>query len=71
MPRISHAEGVLMGVLNDLARDWQITQEDWRDHARERFEKDFIDELLPAGRAAVRAMTQLTVLMRRVVRECS
>jgi hypothetical protein len=71
MPRISHTEAVLTGVLNDLLRNWQIASTDWRDHAREEFEKIFIEEFVSAGRAAVRSMTEQTLLLRRVVRECS
>ena len=71
MPRVSHGESMLTSVLNDLLRDWQITGSDWHDEARAQFEKEYIDEFVPGGRAAVRAMTELTLLLRRVVRECS
>ena len=70
MPRISQSELILQGALDDLKRDWQIARGGWHDEAREDFERKFIDEFLPAGNAAVRAMTELTLLMRRVVREC-
>jgi hypothetical protein len=70
MPRISQGELILQGALDDLKRDWQIAGAGWHDKARKDFEKEFIDELLPAGAQAVRAMTELTLLMRRVVREC-
>ena len=71
MPRISHSGAVLTGVLNDLLRDWRIASTDWRDHAREEFEKNFVEEFVSAGRAAVRSMTELTLLLRRDARECS
>ena len=71
MPRISQGEITLQGALDDLVRDWQLTGGNWQDQAREQFEHDVIEEYLPAGRAAVRAMTELTLLLRRVVRECS
>jgi hypothetical protein len=70
MPRISHAEQMLMGALNDLERDWQFARIEWRDQARENFEKDFLNELQPAGRIAANTMGELTQLMKRVVREC-
>jgi len=70
MPRISQGELILQGALDDLKRDWQIACTGWHDKARQDFEKEFIDEVLPAGNAAVRAMTEMTLLMRRVVREC-
>ena len=71
MPRISQSETIILGALDDLKRDWQIACLDWRDQAREQFEADFIRELEPAAVAAVRSMTELTLLMRRVVRECT
>jgi len=70
MPRISQSETIILGAVDDLKRDWHIACLDWRDQAREQFEADFIRELEPAAAAAVRSMTELTLLMRRVVREC-
>ncbi|MEN8150050.1 MAG: hypothetical protein ABFS86_09515 [Planctomycetota bacterium] len=70
MPRINQGELILQGALDDLKRDWQIAAAGWHDKAREDFQREFMDEFLPAGGAAVRAMTELTLLMRRVVREC-
>ena len=70
MPRISQAEQMMMGALNDLERDWHIAGSEWHDDARRHFEEDFIHEIQPAGRIAVGSMAELTLLMRRVVREC-
>lgn len=70
MPRISDAEVLLNSALNDLVKDWEIARADWRDQARERFEEDFVAELSSASRGAVRSMTEVTHLLRRVVREC-
>ncbi len=70
MPRISQAEQMLMGALNDLERDWQIAGADWHDDARLHFEEDFIAEIQPAGRIATGSISELTLLLRRVVREC-
>jgi hypothetical protein len=71
MPRISQGETILLGAIDDLLRDWAIAGTDWRDDARKQFEDEFIEEFVPAGRNAARVMTELTLLMRRVVRECS
>ena len=71
MPRISQAEQMLMSALNDLETDWKIAKAEWRDQARLRFEEDFLDEILPAGRMAANAIAELSLLLRRVVRECS
>ena len=71
MPRISQSETIVLGALDDLKRDWQIARLDWRDQARDQFEADYLRELESAAVAAVRSMTELTLLMRRVVRECT
>jgi hypothetical protein len=71
MPRISQSETIVLGALDDLKRDWQIARLDWRDQAREQFEADYLRELEGSAVAAVRSMTELTLLMRRVVRECT
>lgn len=70
MPRISFSELALNAALNDLARDFKVVASEWHDEARVAFERDFIDEFLPAGRSAVGAMTDLSLLLMRVVREC-
>ena len=70
MPRISQAEQMLMGALNDLERDWQIAGADWHDDARLHFQEDYVVELQKAGRIATSSISELTLLMRRVVREC-
>ena len=71
MPRISQPEQMLLSALNDLEKDWQIAISDWRDQAKQNFEKAYVNELQPAGRTAATAMTELTLLLRRVVRECN
>ena len=70
MPRISQPEQMLMSALNDLERDWQIAGTEWHDDARLHFEQDFIRDIMPAGRIAATSISELTLLMRRVVREC-
>ena len=70
MPRVSQAEQMLMGALNDLERDWQIAGAEWHDDARLHFAEDFIEEIQMSGRIAVGSMGELTLLMRRVAREC-
>ena len=71
MPRISQSETIILGALDDLKRDWNIACLDWRDQAREQFEAEFLRELESAAVGAVRSMSELTLLMRRVVRECT
>ena len=71
MPRISQAEQMLMGALGDLEKDWNIAGAAWHDKARRNFETDFLEELQVAGRQGANAIQELSVLMRRVVRECS
>jgi len=71
MPRLSQSETMLLGAIDDLRRDWLIAAASWNDRARQQFEKEFIDVFLPAAGSAVSAMSELTLLLRRVVRECS
>ena len=70
MPRISHGEGILTVALNDLERDWAIAGADWRDRARQQFEEEIVGQMVPAGRAAARTMSELTRLLLRVVKDC-
>ena len=71
MFRISQPEQLLTEAMNDLENDWKIARMNWRDTARENFEKDFLEEIRPELRTAASACLELTHLLRRAVRECS
>lgn len=62
---------ILMKALNDLLEGWEQTAPHWRDAARERFEKDFINELAPAVRTTFGAIQEIENQVRRIRKECS
>ena len=71
MPRFSQADLMMLEALNELEHDWGAVRVDWRDKARDAFEEEFLAEMMPAVRTAATAVAELTLLMKRVVRECS
>ena len=62
---------ILAGAMKDLLVHWERTASTWKDEARTGFEKDFLQELIPAIRAASNAVQQIEELLRQVHRECS
>ena len=62
---------VLSKVLNDLILQWEETAAVWRDKARESFDRDVIQEIVPAGQRASNAVVEIEELVRRVRKECS
>ncbi len=71
MPRISQPETMLTDALIELEDDWKIARAEWNDEARDRFETDFLEPIRPVLRRSVSALTELTLLYRRVIQECS
>ena len=62
---------VLAGALKDLESRWEILACRWKDGAREKFEKECLEDLRVAVRSASNAMAQIEVLLDQVRRECS
>ena len=62
---------VLINAIRDLLAHWERTASSWKDQARTGFEKEYIDELVPAVRSASNAVQQIEELLRQVYRECS
>jgi len=62
---------VLSGTLKDLQTRWEVTGAQWRDEARAKFDKEFLEGLRIAVRLAANAMSQIEVLLDQVRRECS
>ena len=62
---------ILAGAMKDLMVHWDHTASTWKDAARSGFEKDFLQELIPAVRAASNAVQQIEELLRQAQRECS
>jgi len=70
VPRLSHSEVLLSAAVRDLQRGWQETSSSWRDRARAEFEKEYIDEILPAVKAALGAMNEVNRLLGQAIKEC-
>ncbi|MCU0726319.1 MAG: hypothetical protein MUE73_11085 [Planctomycetes bacterium] len=71
MPRISQPELMLTEAHNELQDDWRTARAEWLDSARASFDEEVMEEIGSAVRLAVDALSELTQLMKRVVRECS
>jgi hypothetical protein len=71
MPRISQPELMLMEAHNELQDDWRTARAEWLDSARASFDEEVMEEIGSAIRLALDALSELTQLMKRVVRECS
>jgi hypothetical protein len=69
--RVSHSEMVLSSARSDLEKAWNASGIAWNDEARTKFEKDFMEPFLVASRTSIGAMTELSNLLKRVVRQCS
>ncbi len=71
---MSTAEGngaVLLGALKDLNTSWERTAAVWKDAARERFERDYLQDLAEAVRTASNAISQIEVILRQMRSECA
>ncbi|HKS17364.1 MAG TPA: hypothetical protein VJU16_08630 [Planctomycetota bacterium] len=62
---------LLMKAMKDLLTHWEASGNSWRDKARTEFDKDFIQELVPAVRGASRAAVEIENLLQKVRSECS
>jgi hypothetical protein len=69
---VAGSNGALLNTaLKDLLMHWDATSNSWRDQARVDFDKDFLQELIPAIRGASRAAQEIENLLQRVRSECS
>ena len=62
---------ILFGALKDLNSFWDRTASVWRDSARDKFEKDYLQDLVEKVRAASTVIDQIEQLLRQVRNECS
>ena len=58
-------------ALKDLLVQWDSSSTSWRDQARTEFDKDFLQQLIPAVRGASRAAQEIENLLQRVRSEIS
>jgi hypothetical protein len=62
---------LLTKALKDLLTRWEASSSSWKDQARAEFDKDFLQELIPAVRGASRAAQEIENLLSKVRSECS
>lgn len=71
MLKLSDSDVILSIAMKDMLKKWDKTASAWRDQARAEFEKDYINELRPAAKAAFNAMKRISGFLTQVRRECS
>ena len=62
---------LLMKALKDLLVHWDATGNSWKDQARVDFDKEFLQEIIPAVRGASIAAQEIENLLQKVRNECS
>jgi uncharacterized protein YukE len=71
MRGMSNSDRQVISALKDFQRQWEETSALWHDQARADFEKEYIQELLPAAKTAVAAMGELDRLLKQAIQDCS
>lgn len=61
---------MLTAAMKDLLQSWDHTETAWRDKAREKFDKDYVEELVHAVRAASNAIQQGEAFLNQIRRDC-
>ena len=62
---------LLTKALKDLLVKWETTSTSWRDQARADFDKDFLQEIIPAVRGASRAAQEIENLLQKIRNDCT
>ena len=68
---IGDNEAILTQAVRDLHGKWEGTGWEWRDKARDDFERRYLEELEALGKAAQRAMKAVDQLLREAIHDCS
>ena len=71
MSAVGSNASLLMKALKDVMVHWESSASSWRDKARVDFDKDFLQELIPAVRGASIASQEIENLLRKVRSECT
>ncbi len=66
----SSSDAQLLSALKDLNGSWAATCENWRDKARNDFEKNHVAELAPAVLRTVADIRELNQLLRQAINDC-
>lgn len=69
--QLSDGEAQLGEALKKLDERWITTAAEWQDSSRTDFEKEHLDELRRACKAAQRGMFNVNDLLKRVIRDCT
>lgn len=70
MKSLSRSDILLKKALEDLLRRWNATETHWRDKARKTFDTDCIQPLETTVKSAANAMTEITLLLDKAMKEC-
>ena len=66
------SNGALLNkAIKDLLTHWEASNSSWRDKARAEFDKDFLQELIPAVRGASRAAQEIENLLQKIRIDCT
>lgn len=64
------AKNRLLGLTKELAADWAVTKDSWRDAKAREFEQQYINELTAAVNSAVVHMDALERVLRQIREDC-
>jgi hypothetical protein len=67
---LSHPEERLGQALKELVRQWAETSQYWKDGARQKFQKNFIDELSILSRGAIGSMAEIQRFLGQILQDC-
>lgn len=67
---LQNSKGRLTGISRELLRNWQETQEIWRDQKSQEFDKTYMQPMFDAADNAVAAMEDLDKLLRKLKDDC-
>lgn len=60
----------LLGLTKELAADWAVTKDAWRDAKAREFEQQYLNELFAAVNAAVAHMDALERVLQQIREDC-
>lgn len=67
---ITGAKNRLVGLTKELAADWAVTKESWRDAKSLEFEKRYLEDLMAGVNAAVTNIDALERILGKIHDDC-
>lgn len=67
---LQNSRGRLLGLSREMIRQWQETQEVWRDEKAREFDQTYMQPLFDAADNAVAAMEDLDKLLAKLRNDC-